>query len=340
MSTIKEIAKKCNLSSATVSRVLRNDPGISVSPEARIKIQQAVDLLGLPTLYKKPQTHATAIAVIHRHIAFRNQIDSSYYYAIRSGIEEYCINKKISVTFIPISQFKEAKKDYCGYIIVGNLSYQDFAMIIGDIGSVPAVCIGIVSYFHEKVDQISFSNKKSVTMGLEYLLENGHTEIGYIGVIEAAGTTESRKQVYIDYMKAHRFYNKEWLRECEHGSDRVEQGYNLMKDWLKEGTKLPSAIFIANDPVALGVVNAINESGLRIPDDISIVSHDFVYSSQFSSPALTTVDVHPYELGREGTKALLEKINQERTISETILLEPELQVRSSVRRNGVSPKEG
>ena len=331
MSTIKEIAIECGLSSAAVSRVLRNDPGMSVSPEARIRIQQAVQKLGAPSLYKKKSLNMKSeIGIIHKQITFRSQIDSSYYFAIRSGIEEFSEQNKFQLSFIPMPQLEEFQNYFDGYIIIGNYSKDDFTYIMRRIGNKPAACIGMVSYFSSQVDHITFSNNESLSLGMDYLIENGHSKIGYLGVIEAAGTIETRKHMYMEYVKRLGTYNPQWLRECEHGEDRVMQGYMMMKEWLSEMNPMPTALFIANDPVALGALNAINESGLSVPNNLSIVSHDCIFPSQYSSPALTTVDVHPYQLGIEAGTALMERISGKRKVTKTVLLHPELLIRESV----------
>ncbi len=338
MATVKEIATYLGLSTATVSRALRNDPKLSINPETRTRIQQAVDKLGAPILYKKSVAAETGktdftICVIHKNMAFRNQIDSSYYFAIRSGIEEACSKSDVSCIFIPPYEL-DKNLDFDGYILVGNHRKTDFEKILSLIGNKPLAAIGIISYFPDRVDHITHSNKASVSCAMDYLFSCGHTKIGYLGVIEAPGTEEfeSRRQTFIDIMEKKGLYEGCWLKECKHGDDRVLEGYKVMSQWLDSGKELPTAIFCANDPVALGAVKALHEHGINVPKQISIVSHDSGYPTQYAIPPLTTVDVHPYLLGWEGIKAILERMSNERKVTKTVLLNPELIVRDSVAR--------
>ena len=96
-------------------------------------------------------------------------------------------------------------------------------------------------------------------------------------------------------------------------------------------SELPTAIFCANDPIALGAINGFAECGLKVPDDISIVAHDGSYPTQQSMPPLTTVDVHPFQLGVEAARLVLQHLDNELpSIPRRILLYPTLIERMSV----------
>jgi LacI family transcriptional regulator len=104
-----------------------------------------------------------------------------------------------------------------------------------------------------------------------------------------------------------------------------------MKRWIALKTPLPSAIFCANDPVALGAIKALMEAGIAVPDRVSVIGHDGSFPTQYSFPALTTVNVHPYQLGQEGVKAVIERFSGERKTAKRVFLYPELIIRNSVK---------
>lgn len=335
MVTIKEIAESLNLSSATVSRALRNDETLSISVETKTKIFMAAEQMGYVAKGKKsvPPKPKQHITVIHEQQTFRNQIDSSYYFSVRAGIEDLCIKKHYSNTFVTLDTLADFQTPTDGIVIVGNYTKEQFDLILSKFKEIPMVTVGIVSYYPEKIDHITFSNQDSMSMALEYLFQKGHTKIGYMGIEEAPGTSSfgSRKQYYIDIMKEKRCFKPEWLRESSHGRDRVEQGYLMMKEWLSEGSELPTAIFCANDPVALGVVRALFEAQIEIPGRISILTHDGSYPTQYSLPPLSTIDVHPYQLGKEAIVALSERISKKREHTKKVSFYPELIERESVQ---------
>lgn len=332
MVTIKEIAEKLNLSSATVSRTLSNDETLSIKPETRCLILSTAAEMGyVGKKRKKREKKETSILIIHKHTTFRKQIDSSYYYTMRSGIEDICAKSNISYSFKEIDNLDGKKINASGVLLIGNYTREQFKNLLTMIGNLPVVVLGTVIFYRQRFNRVSFSNHDSVLIGLKHLYKNGHRRIGYFGISEQEGTNsrESRKETYIDFMKKYSLYRPEWLLEDNHGTDRVEQGHH-MAEKLMELEKLPTAIFCANDSVAIGAINCFAEKGIRVPQDISIVSHDGSYPTQYSIPPVTTVDVHPYQLGTEGTRLLLRRIETPVDYFCEILLTPTLIVRNSV----------
>ena len=217
-------------------------------------------------------------------------------------------------------------------MIVGNYSQQQFDAILGAYPNVPIATAGIISYYPETIDHITFSNRETVKVALQHLRGMGHRQIGYLGIKEAEGTElfGSRKQTFIEIMRQAGTFHEDWVYESEHGKDRVEQGYNTMRSWLAKGDAMPTAIFCANDPIALGVVKALTESGYAIPRDISVMAHDGAYPTQYTIPELSTVDVHSYQLGVEGIYLLHERLSLGRKTAKRVYLYPSLISRDSV----------
>lgn len=336
MVTIKSIAEKLGLSSATVSRVLRNDETFSIPAETRTRIIMTAEEMGYkaPKSRKKSSSNTALYTIIHQKPTFRSEIDSSYYFLIRTGIEDFCQKHKYRCTFLSIEDSIVFSEKPTGIIIVGNFTPEHYETILSAAPHVPIVTIGSIIYHPERIDFVSYSSIASARLGIEYLLENGHRKIGFMGVVEYTGMEQfgSRKQEFIRMMKAAGIYHPEWVRECQLGESRVEQGYLAMKSWIDERTPLPTAIFCSNDPVALGIFRALTEAGLSVPEDISIVSHDGSFVTEHITPAITTVDVHPYQLGFEGAALLTEHLQTGRTIAKQLYLIPGLIQKGSVRK--------
>ena len=337
MVTIKSIAESLGLSSATVSRALRNDESLSIAPETRMRILMTAERMGYVRKSVKTSEEPTRdkkIVVLHKKDTFRHQIDSSYYFAVRTGIEDTCHKYAFHCSFIDIEEIEGFSDAFDGVLIVGNYLKEQYIQLHRIIGATPMASIGITSYFPDTIDHVTHSNAESIRIALDYLFENGHVKIGYLGVRETPGTElfGSRKQCFINFMKNAGCYYSEWLYESDHGLDRVDEGYHTMNSWIAQKQPLPTAIFCANDPVALGAVKALLENKISVPEDISIVAHDGSYPTQYSFPALTTVDVHPYQLGVEAVHLLQERILEDRKIVKKLFLYPELIIRDSVKR--------
>ncbi len=334
MATIKEIAAMLGLSSATISRALRNDETLAIAPETRARILMAAEQIGYA---KKPPKRDKAqalapILIVHKQQTFRNQIDSSYYFSVRSGIEDASAKARIKCSFCMIEHLEAWTDPVQGILLVGNYAQAQYERLSQYFPDAPTTAIGILAFLRDRIDHVTHSNQDSVRLALEHLFANGHQRIGYLGVEEAPGTSAfgSRRQVFVEMMQSRGFLNPAWIRESDHGTDRVERGYSLMKHWIEEGEALPSALFCANDPIALGAMKALHEAGIRVPQQMSIVAHDGSYPTQYAVPPLTTVDVHPYQLGVEGVHLLLEKIETPGRPAKQVRLYPELVVRESV----------
>lgn len=334
MVTIKEIASKAGLSSATVSRALRNDETLSIAPDTRARIWAVAADLG----YVRPKAvnadnTSKSITIVHKRQTFRNQIDSSYYFSVRSGIEDMCAKSKIRLSVVALEDMIPRSVDTDGIVLVGNYTKEQYNRMLPEFKNLPVVVVGIVAYYRNRFDHVTYSNRDSTGLALEYLFSKGHRKIGYLGIEEAPGTElfGSRRDAFISIMKQRGEFHPEWIMESDHGADRVERGYTMAKAMAKLPS-LPTALFCANDPTALGAINGFIECGIQVPEDISIVAHDGCYPTQHSIPPLTTVDVHPYQLGTEAVRLLLHRFNKKiPKISQQLFLYPTLIERASVR---------
>ena len=122
MATIKEIAKLANVSSTTVSRVLNNDESFSVSEETRNKILSIAKELDYKTIVERhheKQKVFYKIGLIYHPIIFKDFIDSDYYFSIRKGIENLCLNFNIELVNNPVTSHEKIT-ELNGVIILGN----------------------------------------------------------------------------------------------------------------------------------------------------------------------------------------------------------------------------
>ena len=94
---------------------------------------------------------------------------------------------------------------------------------------------------------------------------------------------------------------------------------------------LPSSIFVSNDMMAMGVINAANELGIQIPEQLSIIGYDDIHIAKFMSPSLTTIHQPKYRLGQAAVETLLRKLNDKSDESQVVQLEPTLVERKSVK---------
>ena len=101
----------------------------------------------------------------------------------------------------------------------------------------------------------------------------------------------------------------------EHG---VESGYSLMNEWFLKKREIPDAFFVSNDPIAVGAIKVLNERYISVPENVSIVAVNGDSSGMLSFPALTSIDVHTFEMGKEAVEVLGERIQRKRTLAKKV----------------------
>jgi LacI family transcriptional regulator len=162
-----------------------------------------------------------------------------------------------------------------------------------------------------------------------YLLELGHTRIGHIAGRDDVSSAFERLEGYRAALESHAIpYNPELVVT---GHFQQAQGYDAAQALLNLA-QLPTAIFAANDASAIGVMEAIRDRGLRIPDDISLIGFDDIPQAANLYPALTTVRQPLFDIGREATRLLFKYIEDPTLLTERIVLPTELVVRASCRQ--------
>jgi DNA-binding LacI/PurR family transcriptional regulator len=158
---------------------------------------------------------------------------------------------------------------------------------------------------------------------VEYLYSLGHRRMAFVGHHERLQPLYDRKKAFL---KAVGGLSSEITSATAAGGDSPDGGRQAMQNLLELGF-IPTAVICVNDFMALGVLRRLRERGLRVPEDVSVVGYDNIHLSEFTYPALTTVNVPRDRIGHSVCAALL----SERGASATrdVVIEPELIVRDS-----------
>ena len=286
MATIKDIAEKAGVSSATVSRILNQDDTLSVTDETRARVLKIAD--GLNYRKKvKGTTKRTTIGVFQWYSLFQ-ELEDPYYQNIRVGIEKYCADQNIEVirAFQSDPDYLKTLSGVDGLICIGKFAQKD-------IKAFEQLTDNII-FIDMRTSRISFNNivldlHQSVIDVIDYFVELGHTRIGYLGgkeyIDEDTVYFEQRKETFINYCRKLELCYEPYVIEEEFSA---ESGYQMMNRLIESGN-LPTAVFAASDPIAIGAMRSLYEHGYKIPDDISIIGFDDISVAEFSNPPLTTV---------------------------------------------------
>lgn len=306
MATIKDIAKMANVSSATVSRILNEDPTLSVMEETRNAVFEAATALGYSKKERKKNKETMTIGLIHWY-TLQQEMEDPYYASLRCGAEEYCQRHHIRIkrVFQNDSDIVSALEDVQGLVCIGKFTAQEckaFAHICHNIIFLD-MCVNANEY-----TSISLDFHQAVEMVLDEICLNGHQRVAFLtGKEEMKDGSihgDERTIAFVEYAKKHQLIYEPYMKEERFS---LESGYAMMRDILRQESIYPTAVFAASDPIALGAMRAIVEAGLSIPQDISIVGFDNITTASFTSPPLTTVYAPAYDMGEYGVSLLYEK---------------------------------
>jgi DNA-binding LacI/PurR family transcriptional regulator len=151
----------------------------------------------------------------------------------------------------------------------------------------------------------------------EKLIKNGHKRIAFISGSFRLVVSLDRLDGYMNALKKYEIpFTKEYIVEL---SEFVKQGAYERTKQLLSLEERPTALVVTDDVMAFGAMDAIKESGLRIPEDIEVMSFNNVPSAELTSPSLTSVDIDAFALGYESSKLIIEKIRGEATRDRVIV---------------------
>ena len=169
-------------------------------------------------------------------------------------------------------------------------------------------------------------------MALEHLVKLNHKEIGYIGSFKTLDdyktkSQDKRLEFFKEYMKKNNIYKEEYILDTKDVTSM--DGYTTMKKFIEKGEAMPTAFFVGTDTIATGVLRALYEHDIKVPQDISLVGFNDLIASQHTIPPLTTVRVHIENLASAAVDLILERIIRERKYCKKVIIPSELIVRKS-----------
>lgn len=270
MATIKDIAEKAGVSIATVSRVLNYDETLNVQDETRKRIFEVAEQLDYQVKDKKKRKRKLKIGVLYSY-SLEEELDDTYYLSVRVAIEKKLAEEGYKKYRINSSDTREDLAALEGIICLGTFSQSMMERI--ESFRKPTVFADAVPDT-EKFDSVIHDIERSVLKVMKYLMNQGHKKIAFIGGYETdsdgAEVVDNRTYAYQRFMKQEGLFHEEYVKI---GGYTPKYGYQMMKELLELPDR-PTAVFVANDSLAIGCYKAVNEKGLAIPEDISVVGYN------------------------------------------------------------------
>ncbi|ADO77278.1 LacI family DNA-binding transcriptional regulator [Halanaerobium praevalens] len=327
--TIKDIAKKANVSVTTVSRVLNNKP--DVGDQTRTKILKLIEELNY-----KPNSVARGLVMQKTHTIglIIPDISNPFFPQVARAIEDKAQKSGYSIIFFntdnhlekekkAVELFKSKQVD--GLIVSLSLGNEEILKEL-KAANYPVVQIDR-SVFSNSYPLVSIDNKNSAYQMVEYMLKKGYKKIAHItGDLK---TTTARDRL-AGYKKALNDYQVEINEDYIIKGDYTQQlAFEAMQTLLKL-KEPPTAVFAANDLSAAGVYKALFAAGLNIPADIAVAGHDDIDIASLLRPELTTMRQPKYSLGEKAVSVLLKMIDNYEAEVEAQILKTKLVIRESV----------
>ncbi|GGD08553.1 LacI family DNA-binding transcriptional regulator [Pontibacillus salipaludis] len=304
---ITEVARKAGVSIATVSRVFNNNGPVKES--TRKKIEQVIKETGyrpniLARELAEKKTHL--IGVITHSILGEGLPNSIK--GITHVIEEKGYNLLIGNTDGQIEKEQKHFEIFQSKRVEGVLFMtRHFTQEHRDV--IEALPFPVVVLLQptedEKISYVAFDEYRFAQEATRYLLDKGHEDFVFIGGPETSANSLRREQGFKNALTSAGYsLDKERII---HEDYSIEAGYEATKRLVKEGVPF-TAMIIANDGMAIGAINALQDSGYSIPRDVSIIGLDDTALAKASRPSLTAIHYSYQDLGKEGANLLLDKI--------------------------------
>jgi LacI family transcriptional regulator len=314
--TIKDVAKYANVSISTVSRVSSGGDGVSAKTRRRI-LRVIKELSYSPSGYS-PSAMASGLKTrLSKSIGIAvPDTMGDFYGEIINGIEivatenEYSLIISLNHHIVreelsAVNFFKAKKVD--GAILVTTSGDDDYIRSLIDEGY--NIVLLDRAPHGLNVDTVKIDNFRGGYIATEYLLNLGHSAILFIQGVPYIDSSKERFNGYKRALKDNKIkFTPDFILN---GDFTVDSGYLSMKKYLEECDLNFTALFTANDQMAIGAIKALNDKGISVPGEVSIVGFDDSYLSPYIIPPLTTIKQRREEMGKTAAELLLERITSQ-----------------------------
>ncbi len=328
--TMRDIANKLGVSSVTVSKALNDKDG--VSEELKEKIKVLADEMGY-----RFNTHAKSIKdglsynlgiVIPERFTGKTQSFYLQFYQMLTRILDgyhysgilYILSQEDEDQLVLPRIYSEKKVD--GFIILGQIG-NEYVKEIQKIDS-PVIFLDFYTDQNE-IDSVLTDNFFGGFEITNYLVENGHKKIAYVGNIYATSSIQDRFLGYYKSLLEHRIE----LRQDYIINDRDERGRYIDISFPDD---MPTAFVCNNDEIAYNLINNLQKNGYQVPDDCSVVGFDNSIYAALTEPLLTTVEVNIKEMSKAAVKIIMEKLHNPNEKYGRTLINGRIIHRNSVKR--------
>lgn len=304
--TMRDIAEKLNISVVTVSKALNDKDG--VGDELKLKIKELAEQMGYrinaaARSMKAGYSYNIGIIVAQRFTGDAGSFYMQFYKFISQSLDRYHYSAILHILSVEDEEelslpriYHEKKVD--GFIVLGQVS-KDY---IETLQQTDAALVFLDFYTDQtNMDCVLTDNFYAVYELTNFLIENGHRQIAFVGNLHSTSSIQDRFLGYYKSLLEHRLpYVSEYVI-----NDRDEKGRFIE---IELPAQLPTAFVCNCDQVAYGLIQILGKRGIRVPEDCSVVGFDNDIYAKLSEPKLTTVAVDMEEMAKVAAKFVVKKV--------------------------------
>ena len=341
--TIRDVAQKAGVSPATVSKTM-NGSG-AVSEETQQKIRQAAKALGYQPNARARNfaTRATYQMAFLADFPFDAAFVNPHLFEIMRGVQHTLDKKGYAMVMkhlnskdaIPYVEQAWSQHVVDGFVLHMSVVTKKLSAFISR-ENIPHIVIGRPN-FDNRLCWIDTDNRLSGELAVRHLAEAGYRDVCFVG---------GRADDMISWRRLQGVRQALQEMGIDLPHDRVLQSQSTLADGARAARKLlrmkprPQAAICANNPIALGLMQALQSRGVRIPQDVAVITFDSYPFSLFTDPPMTVVDVNMYEMGQEAGRLVLQKLRHPSTQIQTYITTPTLVCRGTTERGEDEKNDG
>jgi LacI family transcriptional regulator len=328
LATIQDVARRAQVSAATVSRVLNGRD--TVDPVLAERVAAAVADLGyrrnaVARSLRKQRTNLWAVII--------SDIENPFFTSMVRGIEDVASAAGYSVVLCNSDEDPKKESDYIGVALAGQMAgviISPSSTRVADVNQLPESGCPVVVVDRElrgvRGDTVVVDNEHGARMATTHLVEQGYERIA---CITGPGQLSTASQRLRGYKSALRTAGRQVDGALIRLADFRERGGHDAMASLLDGGSAPDAVFVANNLMTVGALECLSERGLVIPADMAVVGFDQVPWVDLVEPSITTVAQPAYEEGRTAAELLVGRAAVPGRRPSRVVLKTELRVRAS-----------
>lgn len=310
--TQADVAKRADVSQALVSYVINNNSSVTIPEETRQRIRDAMSDLGYAPNVSARRLRSSKTYTIAGVIP---DITNPFYPAFERGIQETVDRYGYDLIMYNTDGTAERERKCLASFLQGRVDGivgVFFHLRAMDLATLIARSISVVRLEampkvpgELPIDNLYIDNIAASRMAVEYLINLGHMQIAML--TSGEGPARFREIGYREALDAHHIEVDSAL--IRSGNYSEDGGYQAMGQLIQSDIR-PTAVFAANDLMAMGAILAIREAGLAIPEDISVMGFDDIPTARLVYPALTTVAQFQRQLGQRAAEMLMDRLDR------------------------------